>query len=55
MHITKGTANAKFWLEPKLQEEYSYGFKLIERRKIKNILREHYNTLIEKWHEHFEN
>ncbi|MVN22900.1 DUF4160 domain-containing protein [Mucilaginibacter arboris] len=55
IHITKNTSNAKYWLEPELLEEYSYGFKLIERRKIKNILREHYNTLIKKWHEHFEN
>lgn len=54
IHITKGTANAKFWLEPKLLEEYSYGFKLIERRKIKSILQEHYDILIEKWNEYFE-
>ncbi len=55
IHITKGTSSAKYWLEPELIEEYAYGFKLIERRKIKNLLQEHYNTLIEKWHEHFKN
>ncbi|RYE36463.1 MAG: DUF4160 domain-containing protein [Sphingobacteriaceae bacterium] len=53
IHITKGTSNAKYWLEPELVEEYAYGFKIIERRKIKNILQQHYILLIEKWHEHF--
>ncbi|RYE35111.1 MAG: DUF4160 domain-containing protein [Sphingobacteriaceae bacterium] len=53
IHINKDTSSAKYWLEPKLVEEYSYGFKLIERRKIKNLLQEHYDTLIKKWYEHF--
>lgn len=54
IHINKDTSNAKYWLIPKLLEEYSYGFKLNERRKIKNILQKHYDTLINKWYEHFE-
>ncbi len=53
IHINKGTGNAKYWLEPEMVEEYAYGFKLKERRDIKNYIREHFEFLLKKWHEHF--
>ena len=34
IHIKKGGGNAKIWLEPEVEEEYSYGFTTNERRKI---------------------
>jgi hypothetical protein len=36
VHIKKGNRNAKFWLEPDIQEKYSYGFRVRERRDIRN-------------------
>ena len=53
IHVNKGTGNAKYWLEPEIAEEYAYGFKLKERRDIKNYIFEHYDFLIKKWYEHF--
>ncbi len=53
IHINKGTGNAKYWLEPEMAEEYAYGFKLKERRDIKNHIHEHFEFLLKKWHEHF--
>ena len=44
IHITKGNGNAKYWLEPKIVEEYSYGFTVRERRDIKNLIAEHSST-----------
>ena len=32
VHITKGDANAKYWLVPEIEEAYSYGFTVRERR-----------------------
>ena len=53
IHITKGDGNAKFWLEPKCTEEYSYGFNVRERRDIKKIVLENRSQLINKWNEYF--
>jgi hypothetical protein len=53
IHITKGKGNAKYWLEPEIVEEYAYGFKLKERRDIKNHIHEHYESMLKKWYEHF--
>ncbi len=39
IHINKGNSHAKYWLEPEAKEEYSYGFKLKERRDIKRIVK----------------
>lgn len=53
IHITKGSGNAKYWLEPKISEEYSYGFTVRERRDIKKLVAVHSSTLIKAWHEKF--
>lgn len=34
VHIKKGGGTAKYWLEPEITEEYSYGFTKRERRDI---------------------
>ena len=51
IHIRKGGATAKYWLTPEIEEEYSYGFKVKERRDIKTIIEKNLNFLIKKWNE----
>lgn len=51
IHVRKGGATAKYWLAPKIKEEYSYGFKVKERRDIKLIIEKNLNFLIKKWNE----
>jgi hypothetical protein len=53
IHITKGNGNAKYWLVPTCEEEFSYGFKLKERRDIKKIVLEQSEFLVNKWYEYF--
>ena len=50
IHIRKGGATAKHWLEPQA-EEYAYGFTIRERRDINEIIVEKRTFLIKKWHE----
>jgi len=54
IHITKGNGNAKFWLEPNIEEEYSYGFTVRERRDIRILVKENLEILKSKWYEYFE-
>ena len=53
IHIEKAEGNAKYWLEPELQEEYSYGFKAKQRKEIEQIISENKNELITAWNEYF--
>lgn len=51
IHVKKGDGTAKWWLEPEIIEEYSYGFTVRERRDIKNIVQDKVEFLIKKWNE----
>ncbi len=53
IHIKKGGARGKIWLNPEIEENYYYGFTEQEKRKIRNIVEEHYEYLIQKWDEYF--
>lgn len=53
VHIKKGEARGKWWLEPELEEAYAYGFTLQERRQVRNIINEHSESLKQQWHEYF--
>ncbi len=53
VHISKGNGNAKFWLVPKVTEEYAYGFTLRERRDIRIIVNDNSTILTKKWYEYF--
>jgi hypothetical protein len=53
IHINKGDGNAKYWLLPDCEEEYSYGFTIRERRDIKQLVIENQSLLIIKWNEYF--
>ncbi len=52
IHISKGEGNAKYWIEP-LLEEYSYGFTNKQRREINKIISENIQTIKKAWDEHF--
>ncbi len=53
IHVTKGSGNAKIWLRPDISEEYSYNFTVRERRDIRELVEQNYETLIKKWDEYF--
>ncbi len=53
IHIKKGGARGKVWLLPEFEEDYYYGFTEQEKRKIRKIVKEHHEFLIEKWNEYF--
>ncbi|WP_276500033.1 DUF4160 domain-containing protein [Terrimonas pollutisoli] len=53
IHVEKAEASAKFWLEPEIREEYSYGFSGRQRKEIKQIIIDNLDTLKRAWHEHF--
>ena len=52
VHVTKGGAKAKWWLDP-LSEDRSDGFNPSQRRRIRAILRQHHESMLERWHETF--
>ena len=53
IHISTGNASAKYWIEPGILEEYSYGFKVSERREIKKLVKEHNQAISHAWNEFF--
>ena len=53
IHITKGDGNAKYWLVPEIEEAYSYGFTVRERRDIREAVKLNAASLIKKWNEYF--
>lgn len=38
---------------PELEEAYSYGFKMNERKEVKQLVKENADKIIEKWNEFF--
>jgi hypothetical protein len=53
IHVTKGGGNAKFWLRPVIEEEYSYNFTVQERRNIRSLVKRNFEVLTEAWDEYF--
>jgi hypothetical protein len=52
IHVDKGGGQAKFWLEP-LQLANDAGLSRRELNEVYDILREHRQELLKKWHEYF--
>ena len=52
IHVKSSEDEAKFWLDP-LSLAANYGFKGKELTRIRAIIEEHRETLLETWHEHF--
>jgi hypothetical protein len=53
IHVEKGEGSAKYWLDP-IEEVYSYGLKVKQRKEIKAIIELRINELKKAWHEHFQ-
>ena len=53
VHITKGNAAAKVWLEPIIQPAYLYGFTKSEEKLIGEIVEANHAAFKSKWYEHF--
>jgi hypothetical protein len=52
VHVDKGGASAKFWLNP-VALARNFGFSAVELGKIQRLVEEHQPYLLEKWNEYF--
>lgn len=53
VHVTKGDAVGKIWLEPATAVDYVVGFTPAEQKRIIDIVRADIQTLKKSWNEHF--
>jgi hypothetical protein len=53
VHVTKGDANGKIWLEPSVNINYLIGFSSSEEKDIIDTIQTHSETFKMKWHEYF--
>ena len=53
VHVEKGDATGKIWLEPALKVAYMYGFTPREERQIMGIVTNRIETIKQKWNEYF--
>ena len=53
VHVTKGDAVGKVWLEPKIGIAYLQGFTNSEAKKALQIIEANFELFKVKWYEHF--
>ncbi|HEX8279236.1 MAG TPA: DUF4160 domain-containing protein [Segetibacter sp.] len=53
LHVTKGNAAGKVWLEPEIDVAYFKGFTNSEERFIQEIVKTRNEEFKTKWHEYF--
>lgn len=53
IHVTKGGAEGKIWLEPSLSVAWFYGFTAKEEKEIMLIAGEQFEYFKNKWNEYF--
>jgi len=53
VHITKGAASGKVWLEPVIEIAYLFGFTNGEEKDIIKIMETHSQDFKTKWYEYF--
>ncbi len=53
IHVEKGDAEGKIWLEPNIQIQYLRNFTNTETKAIATIVFEHNQLFKTKWHEYF--
>jgi len=53
LHVTKGNAAGKVWLEPEIDVAYFKGFTNSEERFIREIVEIRNEEFKTKWHEYF--
>ncbi len=52
VHVEKGDAAGKYWVNP-TEEEYMDGFTKMEEKQVRKIVIEHQEQFLNDWHEHF--
>jgi hypothetical protein len=52
VHVERGNSLTKFWLEA-ARPAGNTGFRPPELRRIRSIILEHHDELLESWHEYF--
>jgi uncharacterized protein DUF4160 len=52
VHVGKGGARGKWWLNP-IRERENGGFNPSQQRRIRNILVEQHDRMLERWNETF--
>src|SRR5438445_454016 len=50
VHVSKGDGTAKLWLVP-VELAYTQGLTPAELRRVRELMREHASTFVERWHE----
>ena len=53
IHVEKGGAEGKIWLDPVVKVAYMHGFTLKEQKIIRAIVADKILTLKQKWNEYF--
>ncbi len=53
VHVEKGGADGKIWLEPAIKIENLYGFTNAEAKDVLNIITKNYETFKKKWYDFF--
>ena len=53
IHVEKGDAEGKLWLEPSISVEYFVGFNNKEQNYIMQLIKDNALIFIEKWNEYF--
>ena len=53
IHVTKGEANGKIWMEPGIEIAYLQGFSKSEEREILHIVSVNHELIKTKWNEYF--
>lgn len=53
IHVSKGDAEAKFWIKPIIELDYSEDFNPAELRFIKSTIVQNKDLIIQKWNEYF--
>lgn len=53
VHVEKGGAHGKIWIEPDIEVEYMKGFNPSEKKKVIKLVDENVETFKTKWYEFF--
>ena len=53
VHVTKGDAYGKIWLEPAIETDYLIGFTNSEQKVILEAVQAHSENFKKKWNEYF--
>jgi hypothetical protein len=53
VHVERDDCEAKFWLDP-IRLESSYGFRRNDVHRIRELIEEHREQLLESWNEFFQ-